>query len=121
MNKNMTGDALLRFWGREMSVKRRLAAIILLAVLLLTGCSYTQTGIDSMLKPPKLSEEQNKIYNALVSSVSKTVKLKYPRSGEFTSAFVVRDMDNEPTQEALVFYESSGSGGTTSVLSLIHI
>lgn len=77
-------------------------------MLLLGGCSYGQTGLEGLLKPPKLSGEQNDIYNALLTNVTGSdIRLQYPRTGEYTSAFVLQNMDGEPTDEAIVFYASS--------------
>ncbi len=64
--------------------------------------------MDSLLSAPKLSEEQNAVYDALIKSVGKDIRLKYPRSGEYRSAFVFADIDGEPDREAVVFYEKTG-------------
>ena len=61
-----------------------------------------------MLTPPKLSEEQKDVYNALIRSVGKDIRLQYPRAGEYRSAFVFANIDSEPGDEAIVFYEKSG-------------
>ena len=60
------------------------------------------------MSAPKLSEEQNAVYEALIKSVGKDIRLKYPRSGEYRSAFVFADIDGEPDREAVVFYEKTG-------------
>lgn len=74
-----------------------------------------------LLAPPKLSEEQNAVYDALVQSVGKDVRLQYPRSGEYRSAFVFADIDNEPGSEAIVFYEKAGEteGGGNVRINII--
>lgn len=90
-------------------MKKRLLTLILAVMFLFSGCSYSKTGIDGLLSPPKLSDQQNKIYNALSASVGKNIKLKYPRHGSFTSAFLINNIDNEPTQEAIVFYEDTAN------------
>lgn len=64
--------------------------------------------MDSLLSAPKLSEEQSAVYDALIKSVGKDIRLKYPRSGEYRSAFVFADIDGEPDREAVVFYEKTG-------------
>lgn len=96
-----------------------LALLCAVVLVMLTGCSYNQTGIDAMLKPPKLSDQQNEIYAALTASVDKgSIRLKYPRKGKFTSAFLVNNLDDEPSQEALVFYELTGSAAGTMSLRI---
>lgn len=83
----------------------------------LCGCSLG-ASVDNMLTPPKLSEEQNEIYQELINSVGKSVKLKYPRNGDYRSAFVIRNIDDEPGDEALVFYESKDIRSGESALRL---
>lgn len=97
--------------------KQKLTCLLVAVILTLTGCSYNQTGIDALLRPPKLSDQQNEIYTALTASVDKgNIRLKYPRKGNFTSAFLVNNLDDEPSQEAIVFYELTGN--TTGTMSL---
>ncbi len=103
-------------------MKLKIWAVLLTAVFLFTGCSYNQTGIDSLLKPPKLSDEQNKMYNALEAALGSSakggIKLKYPRNGDFISAFVKSNLDDESSQEAIVFYEVANSATATMPLHI---
>lgn len=99
-------------------MKKRILALLLCLPLILSGCSYRQTGIEGLLKPPKLSDQQNQIYTALKTSVGKNIRLKYPRTGDFTSAFLISDIDDEPTQEAIVFYESADAVNSTMTMRI---
>ncbi|MDE5859369.1 MAG: hypothetical protein K2H23_03135 [Oscillospiraceae bacterium] len=81
--------------------------IPLAAAVLLAGCTFGGS-VDLLLSPPKLSEEQNSVYNARVKSVGNDIRLQYPRAGEYRSAFVFANIDSEPDDEAIVFYEKSG-------------
>ncbi|MDE7302647.1 MAG: hypothetical protein K2N60_04930 [Oscillospiraceae bacterium] len=87
--------------------KIKLAAAVLSCSVFMSGCSFGGS-VDSLLSAPKLSEEQNAVYDALIKSVGKDIRLKYPRSGEYRSAFVFADIDGEPDREAVVFYEKTG-------------
>lgn len=69
----------------------------------LSGCS--NASVEELLSPPRLDGEQTEIYDALRAFTNDTITLKYPRSGQYRSAFVVKDIDDEPTDEAIVFYE----------------
>ena len=90
-----------------MKLKKMLAsATVAVMCLLFCGCSFS-ASMENLLTPPKLTEEQEEIYRELINSVGKSVKLKYPKSGEFPSAFVLHNIDGEPGDEAMVFYESS--------------
>ncbi len=88
--------------------------ILLIACFMMCGCSVS---IDSLLSPPKLTAEQNEIYRELLNSVG-SVKLKYPRSGDYRSAFVLENIDDEPTAEAMVFYESKNVQSGESALRM---
>ncbi len=57
------------------------------------------------MSPPKLDGEQTEIYEALRSFTNGDIVLKYPKSGQYRSAFVIKDIDSESTDEAIVFYE----------------
>ena len=83
------------------------AAAVLSCSVLMSGCSFGGS-VDSLLSAPKLSEEQSAVYEALIKSVGKDIRLKYPRSGEYRSAFVFAEIDGEPDREAVVFYEKAG-------------
>ena len=71
-------------------------------------------SVETLLTPPKLTAEQNEIYQALTNSTGEQIKLKYPRNGDYRSAFILHNIDDEPDDEAMVFYEAksvqSGEG-----------
>jgi len=77
--------------------------ILLMITLLLSGCAFG--AIEDMLSPPRLTDEQQAIYTALADSKGSGFKLKYPRTGEHRSAFVIYGDNNDA---AIVFYEVSG-------------
>lgn len=89
---------------------RRIIAVILacLCCISLTGCDYVQTDIDSMISPPKMTEQQADIYKAMKKSslVEDDVVLKYPQNGTNRSAIVMQDIDTEISEEAMVFYKN---------------
>lgn len=82
-----------------------MASVCLIAVL--CGCSGSFSA-GELLASPRLTDEQNEIYNALTASAGR-VDLRYPHTGEYRSAFVIHNIDGEPTDEAIVFYEQSKS------------
>ena len=81
--------------------------LLSLLTLQLPACSFNM-NVESMLSPPRLTAEQEQIYQALQSSVgSQQISLKYPKAGEHLSAFTVADLNGDGSDEAIVFYESS--------------
>lgn len=89
-----------------MNIRRLLCCI--LSAAMLSGCAQIGTSVEGLMTPPKLSDEQTEIKQALINSVGRNVKLKYPKTGEYRSAYVIADIDGEGTDEALVFYEKTG-------------
>ena len=66
----------------------------------------------------KRQDQQNEIYTALQASIGKNITLKYPRTGDFTSAFLIANIDEESTQEAIVFYEAADTVNATMTLRI---
>ena len=87
---------------------KRLTACAAAAVLL-SGCTSINFSVDNLLAAPKLTAEQSEIHEALIAAVGNNLTLKYPKNGANRSAYVIADIDEEPGDEALVFYEYTGS------------
>ncbi len=92
-------------------------AVSLLTALCLCGCSVG-VNVDTILTPPKLSAEQEQIYHALKDATGSSIRLKYPKSGSYLSAFTVANIDADPEDEAIVFYEKSGVAAPDSGLRI---
>ena len=63
-------------------------------------------NVEGVLSPPSLTAQQNNIYEALKKQVGSDIQLCYPQNGEYRSAFIIKNIDDEPTEEAIVFYKS---------------
>ena len=90
---------------RRYAARTILCLTLVLSAVLNSGCSLNFSAND-MLSPPKLTEEQTAIYNALTESAGR-VDLRYPKMGSYRSAFVIKNLDDEYSNEAIVFYESA--------------
>ena len=89
---------------------RRLKKAAVIAVsMVLTGCSALNFSVENLVDAPKLTEEQAEIHQALIESVGSNITLKYPRNGDHRSAYVIANIDDEPDDEAIVFYEYKDS------------
>lgn len=76
-----------------------------LCCLLLGSCNIFDPTKDELMRPPRLTEEQRAIEDALLRSViSSDVRFKYPKTGAYRSAFIFYDIDGDSVEEALVFY-----------------
>lgn len=85
------------------------------AMLFLSGCAFPQSGVESLLAAPRLNEEQNEVYSALVRETGSSIKLLYPQRGENRSAFLLMNLDEEATDEAVAFYQSTAVNVTNSI------
>ena len=84
---------------------RSISFCLILAVLLtFSGCNLFSDRSDSLLQCPRPGGELNKIQEALNESVSSNYTLKYAKSGEYRSAFVIKDFALDGVPQALVFY-----------------
>lgn len=85
---------------------KRIIGILAAVWMFFTGCAFN-SGIDTLLTPPKLSAQQEQIYNALKEYVGTNISLKYPKSGDYLSAFIIADIDLDGRDESIVFYEKN--------------
>lgn len=86
--------------------------------MMLTSCSASNviTSVDALLRPPRLTDDQNDIYDALTSYLSeKDMHLVYPQKGEYLSAFIQQDLDGDSLDEAAVFYQLTASTSSAPI------
>ncbi|MBP0979844.1 MAG: hypothetical protein J6C55_04315 [Oscillospiraceae bacterium] len=60
--------------------------------------------VENLIKAPKLTGKFYDIDKALKSVAGENIVLKYPKSGDYRSPFVLCDIDNDNEDEAIVFY-----------------
>lgn len=90
-----------------------------LALIMLCSCSMS-TSVADLLQPPRMTEEQSAIYDALETAIGTgSFKLKYPRSGTNLSACTLQDLDGDGQNEAVVFYELESGGSTATWISIL--
>lgn len=91
-------------------MRKKTGIFLMAAIMSMTGCSPVNLSVENLLTAPKLTEEQSEIHEALISAVGNNITLKYPRRGANRSAYVIANIDDEPSDEALVFYEYTANG-----------
>lgn len=94
----------------------RMAAAAALTVQL-PACNFS-ASVETMLSPPRLTAEQEQIYQALQLTAGNSISLKYPKHGDHLSAFTVVDLDGDGLDEAIVFYNVSLSSAGENPLRL---
>ncbi|MCM1299710.1 MAG: hypothetical protein NC203_02825 [Firmicutes bacterium] len=87
---------------------------VLSAALLLSGCTVFDTSLEGLLSAPKLTRTQTEIYDALLLGLGGEAELVYPRSGNYRSAIILKNLDDEETEEAIVFYREKTVAGQLS-------
>ena len=86
--------------------KLALLFVPLLCALLFTSCMRLEFDAENLMDAPMLTSEQIEIREALYDGLrTRDVKFKYPKEGEYRSAFVMYDLDGNGEDEALVFYD----------------
>ncbi len=112
-------------------MKKRLTALIAcLAVLFsMTGCSFMSLEVETQLRAPYGAGEQSNIQTALEQHIfsantntddttSVSYVLKYPKMGEYRSAFIMKDIDGDGVEDALAFYALQPEGANTHIALL---
>lgn len=92
-----------------MRVKRIFAALLVGSILLLGGCSFRISSPDSLMHPPGLTGEYEKLQETFEKAVgSSDYTLKSPSTGSNRTAYTLADVDGDGADEAIVFYSSKG-------------
>lgn len=90
-----------------------LGAVSLLSAFLLSACSGFGMNVTESIKAPRPSGKFSDIQKALESYAGSNPNLVYPSSGEYRSAIVTRDLNNDGRDEVFAFYSTKTDGKTT--------
>lgn len=95
------------------SIKTIMTAIICCSVIMsFSGCAVLGSDIREFQVPPKLTTEQQGIYDGLARTVGNNFTLKYPLSGNYRSAFITKNLSDDNTENAIAIYTpSAGTDG----------
>ena len=103
-----------------MKSKKLIALIVAMVFLLtLTGCNNLGFVVENMLGAPKLEGDMYPVQQALEAAVGHDITLKYPSSGDYRSAFVLKDLDSDGTNEAVALYSATSDGVATMHINVI--
>ena len=90
----------------------------LLCVFMLSSCTEFDSNAKSLLLAPR-QEELYHIQKALEKSAGSDITLKYPTSGEYRSAFILKDVNNDGQEEAFAFYSKTVEDAVTMNINVI--
>lgn len=101
---------------------KRLFSIILSVVVLLSfsGCNYLLGESDNLLQAPRPDGTLRKIQKALkTSEIGDGYKLKAAKSGNYRTSYIVKDINGDGVDEAMVFYSLTKNKESTLQFSLL--
>ena len=89
-----------------MKLKAVLSAVVSGTILLVSasGCNLTDFSTDSLLKPPKTMGDEAEIEQLIADTATKDYTLKYPKSGNYRSAIIMHDLNNDGVEESIAFF-----------------
>lgn len=68
------------------------------------GCSITDFSADSLLRPPKAMGDEAEIEQLISDAADGSYTLKYPKNGNYRSAIIMTDLNNDKKDEAIAFF-----------------
>lgn len=94
--------------------------IILSVMLLLTGCANFRISatIEDLISPVSPSGDNAGIQSAVDEYCKTGYSIKIPASGNYTTSFILHDLDGDGMNEAVAFYEMSDKTGTVCMAVL---
>ena len=95
-----------------------LAAILCLFTM--SSCTEFDNNTNNLLVAPK-QEEIYHIQRALEKSAGKDITIKYPTSGEYRSAFILKDINSDGTNEVFVLYSKTVDEAVTMNIDVITL
>ena len=91
-------------------------SFVFAVIFLFSGCSLLDFfSADSLLRAPKLTGENAALQQAFENVVGKDISLFTPISGEYRASYILVDIDNDKTDEAVVFYALNNN------ISVVHM
>lgn len=100
---------------------KRIFCLMLTAALAcsLSACSLFDFENDALLSPPRLEGELYYIQEALMDFAGDEITLKYPTAGDYRSAFVLRDINGDGSEEAFAFYSKTEDSAVTMHINIL--
>lgn len=87
---------------------KKLSALLMSLFIMFSfsGCTGIFSSPASLMSPPKSSGNLVEIEEAL-SKIKSDYQLSYPSNGNYRNAIIIRDLNNDGNDEAVVFYQTS--------------
>ena len=92
--------------------------IVLILILSFSSCEFALTDVTELVRPPKLTGEQQSLQAALEKEIGTKYLLKYPLKGLNRSAFILKDIDGDNKEEAFALYRPQDENAGTHIMVL---
>lgn len=103
-----------------MKLRKGLLLLSLAAVTALSGCTVSVSSTE-LIHPPKTVGNEAEIQQLIDESANGSYMLKYPQSGEYRSAIIMEDLNNDSVDEAVAFYRTQGDNPVTHMLIMCDL
>ncbi len=99
---------------------KKITAALLACVFLFSSCSLTGSGqnVEELLSPPKITQMQAEVVQALEEKEGGSIQLKAPSNGEYVFPISMEDLDGDGVQEVIVFYVAPQKGANVRIAVL---
>ncbi len=83
-----------------------------------SACSFNLLDNSDVMRPPKATGNKAEIQDCIEKEAGGTYTLKYPRSGEYRTAIIMKDLTGDGEEESVALYRGSNktSGINVSIL-----
>ncbi len=97
-----------------MKIKRIIGLLCVICFIISSsGCSLNFFSVESLMSPPTQPGENGEVQKAFMKLMGdKNIQLKAPQNGEYQTAFILRDLNGDNSDEAIVFYTDSSVDAT---------
>lgn len=86
-------------------MRKCLGLIVALGLFMLSGCAFGNIETDKLMSPPKPTGEMAEIVSAIEEVSGNKINFKYPQNGDYRSAIIMQDIDNDGEDEAIAMYQ----------------
>jgi hypothetical protein len=90
--------------------------LVLIILLSFSGCEFAPVDITDLIRPPKLTGEQQSLQAALEKQIGTKYLLKYPLKGQYRAAFILHDIDGDNQDEAFALYQPQNENAGTHIM-----
>ncbi len=99
----------------------KLICLILTVIFICSfaGCSPLESSLDDLVTAPKLEGDMSPVQQALEDAVGTEITLKYPTTGDYRSAFILKDLNGDARREAIALYSATADGAVSVHINLI--